>query len=229
MDPDAAVVFDKAELAKSIHEEADAGAGGADHPCQSFLRDFRKQVFPISRLTKFSQDQENSGQTPFAGVEKLIDKIGLGSHAPDQQEFQVHIGEGMLLVHHADHLSPLYPECCTGGNGVGSGHMQPTHTRQRLLSNEFPGREKRDGGLFPVCRNNGEFCAARLKIEDGVSRTCLRKEGLPGLQLNDSSSHSCRCQKGSEVKGHTAPRGHLNCPSRNAVFTGTVRKGIRRV
>ena len=45
MDPDAAVVFDKAELAKAIHEEADAGPGGADHLCQSFLRDGRNQVF----------------------------------------------------------------------------------------------------------------------------------------------------------------------------------------
>src|ERR1035437_3634132 len=31
VNPDAAVVFDEAELAKAIHEEADAGAGGADH------------------------------------------------------------------------------------------------------------------------------------------------------------------------------------------------------
>jgi hypothetical protein len=66
------------------------------------------KVFRFSRLTKFGQQQENPRQALFAGVEKLIDKIGLGSHAPGQQEFQVHFGEGMLLVHHADHLSPLY-------------------------------------------------------------------------------------------------------------------------
>jgi hypothetical protein len=30
IDPDAAIVFNKAELAKSIHEEAHAGPGGAD-------------------------------------------------------------------------------------------------------------------------------------------------------------------------------------------------------
>jgi hypothetical protein len=30
MDPDAVIVFNKAELAKSIHEEAHAGPGGAD-------------------------------------------------------------------------------------------------------------------------------------------------------------------------------------------------------
>jgi hypothetical protein len=41
MNPDATVVFNKAELAKTVHEEANAGAGGADHFGQSFLRDLR--------------------------------------------------------------------------------------------------------------------------------------------------------------------------------------------
>jgi len=53
MDLDAAVVFDEAELAKSIHEEADAGPGGADHLCKSFLCDSRNQALRLTRLTKF--------------------------------------------------------------------------------------------------------------------------------------------------------------------------------
>src|ERR1019366_4213820 len=122
--------------------------------------------------------------------------------------------EGGLLVHQADHLSPLYPERCTEINGAGSGHVQPTHARQRLFSNEFPGGEKRDGGLFAFVRNDSEFCAARLKIEDRVSRTSLRKEGLLGLQLDDTSSHSCFFKEGGEIKGHTAPLGHLSGLSR---------------
>jgi hypothetical protein len=105
--------------------------------------------FRFTRLTKFGHQQENSRQTLFAGVEKLIDKIGLGSHTPGQQEFQEHFGEGMLLVHHADHLLPRYLERCTNDNGRGSGHVQPTHARQRLLSNEFPGGEKRDVASLP--------------------------------------------------------------------------------
>jgi hypothetical protein len=80
--------------------------------------------------------------------------------------------------------------------------MQPTHASERFLSYEFPGGEKRDRGLFTILRNDGEFCAARPKIVDGVSRTSLRKEGLPGLQLDDSSSHSRFFKKGGEVKGH---------------------------
>jgi hypothetical protein len=43
MNPDAAVVFNKAELTKAIHEEADARAGRSNHLCQSFLRDLWNQ------------------------------------------------------------------------------------------------------------------------------------------------------------------------------------------
>jgi hypothetical protein len=39
MNPDATVVFNKAELAKAIHQEAHARPSGADHLRQSFLRD----------------------------------------------------------------------------------------------------------------------------------------------------------------------------------------------
>jgi hypothetical protein len=45
MNPDATVVFNKAELAKAIHEETNAGPSGADHFRQSFLADLRNQRF----------------------------------------------------------------------------------------------------------------------------------------------------------------------------------------
>src|ERR1022692_956453 len=60
MDPDATVVFNKAELAKAIHEEADTGAGGADHLCQSLLRDGRDEAFRFIRFAKFGHQQKNS-------------------------------------------------------------------------------------------------------------------------------------------------------------------------
>src|ERR1035437_5583287 len=120
----------------------------------------------------------------------MIDKIGLCSHTSGQQEFQKHFGEGVLLVHDANHLRPFYAERCTGGNGAGRGQVRPADAGQRLLSYEFPGREQRNGGLSTVVRNDCEFCAARPKIKDGVSRASLRKEDLLGLQLDDSSSYS---------------------------------------
>jgi hypothetical protein len=87
MNPDATVVFNKAELTKAIHEEADSRAGGPDHFRQRFLGDFWDQRLRFSRLSKFSHQEEDSRQSLFAGVEELIDKIGLGSHAVGQQKF----------------------------------------------------------------------------------------------------------------------------------------------
>ena len=64
----------------------------------------------------------------------------------------------------------------------------PTDAGDRLLSNEVACEEERDCGFFTFCRNNCEFCAALLKIENGVSWISLRKEDLLWLQLDDSSS-----------------------------------------
>src|ERR1035438_2198123 len=81
---DAAIVFDKTELAKPVHEEADPGAGGADHFSQSFLRYLRNQRLWITRFAKFRHQKKNARQAFFTGVEELIDKIGLNAHAAGQ-------------------------------------------------------------------------------------------------------------------------------------------------
>jgi hypothetical protein len=73
-------------------------------------------------------------------------------------------------------------------------------------------------------RNDGEFCAARSKVEDCFSRISLRKEGLIGLQVDKSPACSDFFQKGSEIEGHTfhliATEWHLP----DAVFTEAVRR-----
>src|ERR1039458_8797929 len=120
----------------------------------------------------------------------------------------------MLLVHHADHLLPRDAERRTGGNGACGCQMQPAHAGQRLLSNEIPGGEKRDRGLPAFRRNDGESCAARLKIKDGVSRTSLRKEDLLGPQVDECSAHSCLLQNSGEVKGHASHIALFNEPFR---------------
>jgi len=56
--------------------------------------------------------------------------------------------------------------------------MQTAHGCERLLADEVASGAKRDCGLFTVLRNDSEFGAPFLKIEDGVSWTSLRKEGL---------------------------------------------------
>ena len=78
LDPSA--VFDKPEFAKSIHEEAHAGAGGADHLRESLLRDFGNDSFRFARLAELSHQQQNPRQPLLAGVEELVDQIGLNAH-----------------------------------------------------------------------------------------------------------------------------------------------------
>ena len=85
---DAPVVFDKAELAKTVHKKADAGASGSDHLRQGFLRDLGNVLFRFARLAEFRHQQEYSRQALFTGVEKLIDQVGLNAHAALQQELQ---------------------------------------------------------------------------------------------------------------------------------------------
>src|ERR1700738_1227212 len=101
----------------------------------------------------------------------------------------------MLFVHHADHLLPLYLKRCTRGDGSGGSHAQPTHGCKGLLSNEVARGEKRYCGFFSLFRNDSEFCAALLKIEDGVGGTSLGEKGPLWLQLDDPSSQASSCQK----------------------------------
>jgi len=85
---DAAVIANETELAKAVHEEADTGPGGTDHIRQCFLGDGRNEGLRLAGTAEFGHQQENPRQAFFTGIEELIDKIGLGSHAAGQQELE---------------------------------------------------------------------------------------------------------------------------------------------
>jgi len=85
---DSVAVVDKAKLAEAVHEEAHPGAGRPDHLRQSLLRNFGEILFGLASLADRRHQEEDARQTLFAGVEELVDKISLGSHAARQQEFQ---------------------------------------------------------------------------------------------------------------------------------------------
>jgi len=85
---DAAVVTDKPELAKAIHKKSDVRPCGADHLRQRFLRNGGYEGVPFSRLSELGHQKENPRQTLFAGIEELIDEIGLGPHTAGQQKLE---------------------------------------------------------------------------------------------------------------------------------------------
>jgi hypothetical protein len=65
-----------------------------------------------------------------AGVEELIDKICLASHAASQQEPEEYAGECWLIRHHSNHFTSADPERRAGVHGSGGRHVQPDNCRQ---------------------------------------------------------------------------------------------------
>src|SRR5450631_2459490 len=110
MDTNSTVVFDKTEFSEAVHKEVHTRPGCPDHLRQSLLSNVWKKHFTLSWLIKSGHKEENSCQASLARIEMLIDEIGLRSNTPGEQECQEQVGEGMLLMDHADHLLPLYLE-----------------------------------------------------------------------------------------------------------------------
>jgi hypothetical protein len=73
---------------------------------------------------------------------------------------------------------------------------------------------------LPLSEKNSQFCATALKIEDRVSGTSLREEGLLWLQLDDCPPQASVGQKCGSVKYNFLQLSHLNDPSQNPVMPG---------
>ena len=79
MHTDAAVVFKKAEFAKSVHEEADTGSRGANHfPPMSLAEIFGINVSGSPGSPNSAISKRICGQTFLTGIEKLINKYRPG-------------------------------------------------------------------------------------------------------------------------------------------------------
>ena len=176
VDADAAVVVDEAQFAEAVHEEADAGAGGADHFGEGFLGDSGDEGLLDAWLTEVGHEEEDSGEAFFAGVEELIDEISLGSHAAGEEEGEEEVGEGVLLVHDSDHFVAVDAEGGAGGDGGGGGKAETSGGGEALFSDEVAGVEEGDGGFFAAFGDDGEFGAAFLKVEDAVGGGILSED-----------------------------------------------------
>src|ERR1700722_14092834 len=165
---DATVIFDKTELAKAIHEETDPGSSGSDHFSQSFLRYLGDQSLRIARLAKLRHQEKNARQALFAGVEELVDKIGLRANAACQKKLQEQVGEVMLLVHHADHFPARNLESGACGRGDNRSQSQPGSRCKCLFSHKITRGEKRQSGFLTRGRDDCDFGSPLLKIENKV-------------------------------------------------------------
>ncbi len=208
MNADAAVVFDEAEFAEAVHEEADAGAGGADHFGEGFLGDFGDEGLLFAGFSEFGHEEEDSGEAFFAGVEELIDEIGLGSHAAGEEKGEEQVGEGVLFVHDADHLGAVDAEGVTGCDGGGGGEAESGGCGEGFLSDEVARIEEGDGGLFAGFGDYGEFRAAFLEVEDGVGGGSLGKDGGFGFELDDLASYTGVGKEGRRIESWRHGGGH---------------------
>jgi hypothetical protein len=178
---DTTVVLYETEFTKAIHEKTYARPCGPDHLRQGFLRNLRDQAFRFSGLSEFRHQQKNPSQTLFTGVEKLINQVGLDSHTAGEKKLEEKVGEGMLFVHHTNHLIPLYSERCTSSDCGSSRQTTSHYPRNRLFANEIAGGKQGNCGFFTCRRNDRQLRSAFLDIKDRVSRTALRRALSPSL------------------------------------------------
>ena len=107
MHSNAAIVVNKAEFVEMVHEKTDTRPRCTDHLGQFVFRDLWNQPLKLIGLAKFRHQQEYPRQAFLAGVEELVEKIRLGLPGTKKKIFDEYLGEGALLVYHAEHLLSL--------------------------------------------------------------------------------------------------------------------------
>ncbi len=85
MDCDAAVVVNRAQFSKFVHEETHPGPGRSDHIRKRLLADFREDRLLFPFLAKVRRQQEQPGKTFLTRIEQLIDEVCLDSDGPSQK------------------------------------------------------------------------------------------------------------------------------------------------
>ena len=191
MHPDAAVVFDKPEFAKAIHEEADAGPRGADHLRQRLLCYGRNKGFRISRLAILRHQQENSCQTLLTGIETEAD---LGR-----------FGEVRRLIQQAVQLSRSLHEQERAANWTAQGALFESEVGNRSRATEQADsalrlsheKDIRVLAALALARagdsKRAEMLAAGLRLEFPLD-TILNRYWLPvieaAVQLSKGDSYS---------------------------------------
>src|SRR5271157_4498815 len=116
VNPNLAVIFDEAQLSEAIHEKTHSGPSCANHLSQYLLADLRNHRLGFAFLAELGQQQQNPRQPLFAGIEKLINQIGLDASVAGKQKGDEHIRQRVFLVKYADHFHLADLEQCTLGH-----------------------------------------------------------------------------------------------------------------
>ena len=143
----AAVVLDETQLPELVHEEIYAGAGGADHFREHFLRDFGKNPLEFVFLAIAREKEQRARQALLAGIEELIDQVLLNSDVPRQHEGDEAVGKLMFRVEDANHLGFFDHE--RGGWRNGGRRTDPNRlTGKASFAHEIPRPQDGHDRLF---------------------------------------------------------------------------------
>jgi hypothetical protein len=192
---DAAVVLDEAELAKAVHKEANAGSSAADRFGEGFLGDGGDQPLGRAGLAELGHEEEGACKALFAGVEQLVDKVGLCPYAVAQQEVDEKsekewsswmawiISSRLIFME----VQAVMVEVVAMRRPAGAG--------DGFFTNELAWNEQGDSGFFAALGNDRELGAARGEIEDGVGLGSLGEEDAGSLQVYELTTTPFDIQK----------------------------------
>ena len=100
------IVADEPQFAEFVHEETDAGSGGADHFRQCLLADTWIDWLRAAFLSEMRQQKER--ESLLARIKQLVDQVFLDSAVARQEIRHEHLGKFRLGVEECNHRFPRY-------------------------------------------------------------------------------------------------------------------------
>ena len=79
------VIADESQFAEFVHEETDAGSGGANHLCQCFLTDTHQNRLRAAFLSEMRKQKEKARESPLARIKQLVDQVFFNPTVPCQE------------------------------------------------------------------------------------------------------------------------------------------------
>jgi hypothetical protein len=173
----AAVIVDKAQPAKLIHEETDARARRANHLRERLLANLRDDRLGPPFLTEVRQQQQKARKSLLAGIEQLIHQVCFNPDCSRQEMRDENLGERRLVAQRADDARLLQPHDDAFRHRR-HGRDAPWLPGQASLAAELVGSQDCDDRFFALVGNDGELGLALLDVEDGIGNVTLGEDDI---------------------------------------------------
>jgi len=181
-----AVVLNETEFSKFVHEGVDARPRGAHHFRERRLADLRYDRLGFSRLAEIRHEQEQSGQTLLARIEKLIDQIFFNTCIPAQNISNEPLGKSRFVEEHPLDDLLFYPQDAAFGHRH---RRRQAHglARQAAFAEKIILSVDCYDGFLSALGNHADFYPAFLKVENGIRRVALIEKLLALPKLHQPS------------------------------------------